>query len=138
MKAYEVENYLKEIESKSFDYKTLLTYDCLFEIKGSKLDDDNLIYALNDVDWDLFETYCKLRGSHDETPKLADSTNDSEYCHGYILFTAEPNIDKLEKNLIITALKNDIRIKKIPVKLIKEEIKQRNEDLFNSLFEVIE
>ena len=138
MKAYEVQNYLKEIESKSFDYKTLLTYDCLFEVKGSGLDDNNLIHAIADLDRDLFETYCKLRGSHDETPKLADSTNDYAYCHGYILFTAEPNVDKLEKNLIVTALKNDISVKKIPVKLIKEEIKQKNEDLFNSLFEIIE
>jgi hypothetical protein len=138
MKAYEVQNYLKEIESKSFDYQTLLTYDYLFEVKGSELDDNNLIHAIADVDLGLLETYCKLRGSYDETPKLADSTNDSEYCHGYILFTVEPNVDKLEKNLIVTALKNTISVRKIPVKLIKEEIKQRNEDLFNSLFEIIE
>ena len=138
MKACEVETYLKNIESNSFDYKTLLTYEYLFEIKGSRLDDDNLINALGDLDNDLFESYCKLRGDHDSvSPKLADYTNDHDYCHGYILFTDADNAMALEKNLIVTALKNDISVKKIPVIAIEESIKQQKEDLFNSLFDIV-
>ena len=135
MKAFEVKNYLKEIESKSFDYNTLLKYDYLFEIKGSVPNDNNLIDALGDLDRNLFETYCKLRGDRDSTtPKLADGTNDQNYCHGYILFTDTDNANELEKSLIVTALKNDVSVKKIPIVAIEEEIKQKNNDLFNSLF----
>jgi hypothetical protein len=137
MKAFEVENYLKEIESESFDYNALLKYDYLFEVKGSGPDDNNLIVALGDLDGNLFETYCKLRGDHNSTtPKLADFTNDQNYCHGYILFTDKDNANELEKSLIVTALKNDVSVKKIPVVAIEEEIKQKNKDLFNSLFYV--
>ena len=101
MKAFEVKNYLKEIESKSFDYNTLLKYDYLFEIKGSVPNDNNLIDALGDLDRNLFETYCKLRGDRDSTtPKLADGTNDQNYCHGYILFTDTDNANELEKTQI--------------------------------------
>ena len=139
MTANEVKTYLKGIESDSFDYNTLLSYDFLFEIKGSKLDDNNLIQAMSDLDRDSFDGYCKLRGSHTTTnPKLADSTNNHEYFHGYILFTNTDNIDELEKNLIVTTLKNDISVRKIPVKNIAEEIRQKNEDIFNSLFEINE
>jgi hypothetical protein len=138
MKACEVENYLKEIESNSIDYNTLLTYDYLFEIKGSGPDDNNLINALGDLDGELFESYCKLRGEHDSTtPKLADYTNNHNYCHGYILFTDSNNAMALEQNLIVTALKNDISVRKIPVISIEESIKQKNEDLFNSLFDIV-
>lgn len=135
MQSTEVIEYLKEIESESYTYKQLLTYDFLFEIKGQCPDDNNLIdtiYNLNSHDG-----WCKLRGRYDEAkPRLADRTNDHDFCHGYIVFVTTDQVKDFEEELLVQALIGNIHIKKIPIGVIQEDINRRQEELFNSLFEL--
>jgi hypothetical protein len=137
MKVDQVKEYLRSIESGSQSYADLLQYDCLFEIKGRWPDDSDLIEIFYDLDHSKFITWQKLRGDRDALPKLADNVNDSKYCHGFIVFTNRENTQTVEKELIVSALKNNISIKKIDVSLIETDNIQKREEHFNSLFDIV-
>ena len=132
----QVKEYLHSIESSSQSYADLLEHECLIEIKGRWLDNNNLNNIVYDLDHSKL-LYCqKLRGkSNTPEPKLADRYNDSEFCHGYILFIEKDNAKFFEKELIVPALRGDITVKKIDVSLIKADLIRKNEEYFNSLFE---
>ena len=138
MEELEIINYLKNIESQSFGYKDLLTYDYLFEIKGNTLDDNDLIGYISILDSNNYMTWCKLRGDYDDPfPKLADSQNDHDYCHGYVVFVGKESVASFEKQLLPFMLKDLVHVMKVPIINIHNAIKRRNEELFDSLFEYV-
>ena len=135
MNVEQVKEYLHNIESKTYSYSDLLQYDCLFEVKGRWPDDNDLIDTFYKLDHAKFVAWQKLRGARDTIyPKLADNTNNTNYCHGYIIFTDNNNTKDVEKDLIFASLKGNISVKKIHVGLIEIDLKQRQEEHFNSLF----
>lgn len=137
MEVNQVKEYLNSIVSSSQSYKDLLQYDCLFEIKGLRLDDIHLQDVFYELDHSKFLNWQKLRGNYDTSqPKLADRYNDSEFCHGYVIFVDNRNADSVEKELIVATLKNDISFKKIDVSLIEAEKTKRNKEHFDSLFAI--
>jgi hypothetical protein len=132
----QVKEYLHSIESSSQSYSDLLEYECLLEIKGRWPDDNGLNDIFYSLDHSKLLYWQKLRGEHDTSePKLADRYNDSEFCHGYVLFIDKYDSKSIEKELIVPALRGDITFKKIDVSLIKADIVRRNEEHFNALFE---
>jgi hypothetical protein len=138
MKVDQIKEYLSSISSGSQSYKDLLQYDCLFEIKGRWPDDNDLNDIFYDLDHSKFLYWQKLRGDHDTShPKLADRDNDSEFCHGYIVFVDKRNSESVEKELIVSALRNNIFVKKIDVSLIEAENIKKNKEHFNSLFNIV-
>ena len=136
MDATAVTAYLKSIESRKRSYSNLLEYDYIFEIKGKRLDDNNLIIACWDLDTDNINGRIKLRGAQDSHPRLADSSNDSEWFHGYVYLINEQHIQAFEKDLTMCILKHNITVRKFTIGLIHTAARLRQEEHFNSLFEV--
>ena len=137
MNVNQIKQYLRDIESKSVSYNELLKYHTLFEVKGKWPDDNDLIAVISDLNRDNMETWQKLRAPYEDQPRLADSTNDTRYCHGYILFTnSAEQANSLERELIVSSLKNTISIRKIDVNSIQEDITNRQTEHFNSLFTI--
>lgn len=137
MNITEIKKYLQEIESHLYTFKELITYDCLFEVKGLRPDDNNLNTIIVDICQKThINKYAKLRGDWNKNPKLVDFTNDTKYCHGYIIFTNKSQTSKLEKYLVHAALTHSINVKKINVSLLSADIENRKILIFNSLFDL--
>ena len=135
MEVNQVKEYLNSIASSSQSYEDLLQYDYLFEIKGRWLDDNDLNHVFYGLDHSKFLYWQKLRGNYDTShPKLADRYNDSEFCHGYVIFVDNRNADSVEKELIVATLMNAMSFKKINVSLIEADKIKRNKEHFDSLF----